>query len=124
MKRCLFLSLFLVLFLSAFASRKSDEPTIKVISPEEFFSVDYSDKQKCFSCVTVEGELIDYCLIKGNINKKNRIYHCPNWRDYGKTKIDLSKGERYFYTEEEAVSNGWREAEYYRDDCQIGLPMR
>lgn len=50
-------------------------------------------------------------LIKGNIsNKGEKIYHCPGQRDYDKTKIDPSKGERYFNTEEEAVAAGWRKA--------------
>ncbi|MCD2183663.1 thermonuclease family protein [Rhizobium sp. GN54] len=49
------------------------------------------------------------CPIKGNINRKNeRIYHVPWSRDYGKTKINVSNGERWFCSEEEALSAGWR----------------
>lgn len=49
------------------------------------------------------------CPIKGNINRKHEhIYHVPWSRDYGKTKINLAKGERWFCTEEEAVAAGWR----------------
>jgi endonuclease YncB( thermonuclease family) len=49
------------------------------------------------------------CPIKGNINKKSeRIYHAPWSRDYAKTKINVSHGERWFCTEEEAVAAGWR----------------
>ncbi len=49
------------------------------------------------------------CPIKGNINRKlEHIYHVPWSKDYGKTRIDLAKGERWFCTEEEAVAAGWR----------------
>ncbi len=49
--------------------------------------------------------------IKGNISSKDeKIYHIPGQRDYKKTIIDESKGERWFATEEEARSAGWRKA--------------
>ncbi len=49
------------------------------------------------------------CLVKGNINRKGeRIYHVPSSRWYDRTKIDLSKGERWFCTEEDAQKAGWR----------------
>ncbi|HET8697346.1 MAG TPA: thermonuclease family protein [Gammaproteobacteria bacterium] len=48
--------------------------------------------------------------IKGNISLDGgrRIYHVPGSRDYDSTKIDESKGERWFCTEEEARQAGWR----------------
>ena len=47
--------------------------------------------------------------IKGNINKDGeKIYHIPNSRCYRSTKIDIENGERWFRTEEEAFSFGWR----------------
>ncbi|MFL8968624.1 hypothetical protein GUI37_04590 [Helcococcus kunzii] len=50
-------------------------------------------------------------LIKGNINRKGeKIYHLPGMRDYDKTKINTSKGERWFRTEQEAINAGWRRA--------------
>ncbi len=49
------------------------------------------------------------CNIKGNINSKGEhIYHAPGTRSYGATRIDESKGERWFCSEEEARSAGWR----------------
>lgn len=50
------------------------------------------------------------CLIKGNIsiNTGERIYHVPGGQYYGRTKISLAKGERWFCTEEEALAAGWR----------------
>lgn len=49
------------------------------------------------------------CQIKGNISSKGeRIYHLPGGRYYGVTKIDESKGERWFCTEPEAQEAGWR----------------
>jgi endonuclease YncB( thermonuclease family) len=49
------------------------------------------------------------CKIKGNISSKGkRIYHVPGSRWYNRTKIDESKGERWFCSEEEAQAAGWR----------------
>jgi endonuclease YncB( thermonuclease family) len=50
------------------------------------------------------------CPIKGNISLEGkRIYHTP-WgsRHYGRTKINISKGERWFCSEREALDAGWR----------------
>jgi endonuclease YncB( thermonuclease family) len=49
------------------------------------------------------------CQIKGNINSKgDRIYHVPGSRSYGATRINESKGERWFCSEAEAKAAGWR----------------
>ena len=49
------------------------------------------------------------CAIKGNISKSGtRIYHVPGGRFYGQTRINTSKGERWFCTEAEARAAGWR----------------
>lgn len=49
--------------------------------------------------------------IKGNISSSGeKIYHVPGQRDYAKTVIDESKGERWFATEAEAQAAGWRKA--------------
>lgn len=51
------------------------------------------------------------CQIKGNISSKGeRIYHVPGGRWYSATKIDESKGERWFCSEAEALAAGWRRA--------------
>lgn len=51
------------------------------------------------------------CVIKGNISRKGeKIYHMPFQTDYERTGIDESKGERWFCTEGEARSAGWRRA--------------
>jgi hypothetical protein len=39
-----------------------------------------------------------------------RIYHVPGQRYYGKVVISWSKGERWFCTEQEAVTADWRKA--------------
>jgi hypothetical protein len=49
------------------------------------------------------------CPIKGNISSEH-IYHMPGQRDYCKTVIDESKGERWFCSPEEAEAAGWRAA--------------
>lgn len=49
------------------------------------------------------------CLIKGNISSGNkRIYHVPGSASYADTRIDESKGERWFCSEDEARAAGWR----------------
>ncbi|MFH7326439.1 thermonuclease family protein [Desulfurivibrio sp. C05AmB] len=49
------------------------------------------------------------CLIKGNINRQgDKIYHVPGGRYYEQTKIDESRGQRWFCSEEEAGAVGWR----------------
>ena len=51
------------------------------------------------------------CSIKGNISRKGeKIFHVPGGRWYGRTKIDTTKGERMFCTEQEAISAGWRKS--------------
>jgi endonuclease YncB( thermonuclease family) len=50
------------------------------------------------------------CLIKGNISRSGRIYHLPGQRDYDQTRIDPTRGERWFCTEAEARAAGWRRA--------------
>ena len=48
------------------------------------------------------------CNIKGNIGSSGkRIYHVPGGRYYGRTRIDTSRGERWFCTEGEARAAGW-----------------
>ena len=49
------------------------------------------------------------CKIKGNISKGGkRIYHLPGGRFYDQTRINTSQGERWFCSESEAQSAGWR----------------
>lgn len=51
------------------------------------------------------------CKIKGNISSsREKIYHVPGGRYYTVTKIDLSKGERWFCTETQARNAGWRKS--------------
>jgi len=56
-----------------------------------------------------QNDVLEECLIKGNIGKGGtRIYHVPGSQHYSRTKISLSKGERWFCSEAEAQSAGWR----------------
>ena len=49
------------------------------------------------------------CPIKGNISSNgDRIYHAPWSRSYSRTRVDESKGERWFCDEAEALAAGWR----------------
>jgi endonuclease YncB( thermonuclease family) len=55
------------------------------------------------------GEPEPDCAIKGNISSDGeRIYHVPGQRYYGVTRINASTGERWFCTEAEAHTAGWR----------------
>ena len=49
------------------------------------------------------------CQIKGNISSSGeRIYHVPGGQYYNRTKITMSKGEKWFCSEDEALASGWR----------------
>lgn len=50
------------------------------------------------------------CIIKGNISSSGRIYHMPHNGDYANTRINEARGERWFCSEAEAQSAGWRAA--------------
>jgi endonuclease YncB( thermonuclease family) len=64
---------------------------------------------KPVSVAPSDGESVwDDCEIKGNISDAGKIYHLPGTSSYARTKIDESKGERWFCTEEEAKLAGWR----------------
>lgn len=53
------------------------------------------------------------CNIKGNISESGeRIYHLPGQEFYSRTRISLSRGERWFCSESEARSAGWRRAQH------------
>lgn len=59
---------------------------------------------------TTQAESAD-CAIKGNISSSGeKIFHVQGCGSYDKTAIDESKGERWFCSEDEAVSAGWRKA--------------
>jgi endonuclease YncB( thermonuclease family) len=48
------------------------------------------------------------CLIKGNVGRSGRIYHLPGSASYQRTRVDGSRGERWFCSEDEARAAGWR----------------
>ena len=51
------------------------------------------------------------CSIKGNISVSGeKIYHIFGCGSYAKTRIDEQRGERWFCSETEAKSAGWRKA--------------
>ena len=50
------------------------------------------------------------CVIKGNISSNGRIYHVPGQEHYDRTRINTSRGERWFCSESEARAAGWRKA--------------
>ena len=48
------------------------------------------------------------CPIKGNISGRGRVYHMPWSPWYARVRINTGKGERWFCSEAEAQSAGWR----------------
>ena len=50
------------------------------------------------------------CLIKGNISQSGHIYHVPGAENYDRTRINESRGERWFCSEADARAAGWRRA--------------
>jgi endonuclease YncB( thermonuclease family) len=50
------------------------------------------------------------CRIKGNISGNGQLYHLPGTAGWAQTRIDLSKGERWFCTVAEAEAAGWQRA--------------
>ena len=52
------------------------------------------------------------CNIKGNISFETdeRIYHVPGQDHYDATRISRQHGERWFCSEQEARSAGWRKS--------------
>lgn len=50
----------------------------------------------------------DGCPIKGNISARGQIYHTPYSQYYDKTRINTTRGERWFCSEDEALAAGWR----------------
>ena len=55
--------------------------------------------------------MLEGCPIKGNISSSGeKIYHVPGGQYYGRTKITKTKGEKWFCSEKEALSRGWRKS--------------
>ncbi|WP_279483562.1 thermonuclease family protein [Aureimonas sp. SK2] len=69
----------------------------------------WRDGERLRSEQVASGQPAD-CPIKGNVSGENRIYHSPGQENYGRTRIDTSKGERWFCSAAEAEAAGWRPA--------------
>lgn len=83
---------------------------------ERFVPTDYS-RQPVDDCIKSAGVRAlptpaagSGCTVKGNISESGKVYHLPGTRDYERTRIDESRGERWFCTVEEARTEGWRPA--------------
>ncbi len=53
----------------------------------------------------------DGCPIKGAVGTDGKVYVLPWSREYDRTKVRTGRGERWFCSEQEARSAGWRLAE-------------
>jgi endonuclease YncB( thermonuclease family) len=70
----------------------------------------FREKKWATAAGGAEADRARACPIKGNISGRNRIYHLPWQRDYGRVRIDERRGERWFCNEGEAEGAGWRRA--------------
>lgn len=78
--------------------------------PWEFRS-SQRDSSQAVSLLSSSAQSASNCSIKGNINTKGeRIYHVRGQRHYSETRINTARGERWFCSEAEARSAGWRKA--------------
>lgn len=50
------------------------------------------------------------CVIKGNVSGQRKLYHLPECPSYDSVIIEVSKGQRWFCSEEEALEAGWVKA--------------
>ena len=73
---------------------------------------DGPDRSRSVAAASEPGQSTGGCQIKGNISRYNdeRIYHVPGGEFYDATRINPAKGERWFCSEEEARSAGWRKS--------------
>ncbi|EIE27033.1 putative nuclease domain protein, partial [Coccomyxa subellipsoidea C-169] len=60
-----------------------------------------------FSC-RADTDQSSKCAIKGNISSYGKIYHVPGSNAYESVRINVSSGERWFCSREEAEQAGWR----------------
>jgi hypothetical protein len=51
------------------------------------------------------------CPIKGHLSGSAKIYVLPWSADYHRVRISKARGERWFCSEQEAISAGWRPIE-------------
>ena len=59
-------------------------------------------------------KIADHNLVKGNISKSGKkIYQVPGSKYYRKTKIDKSKGEKWFCSVYDAREHGWKSYREY-----------
>lgn len=58
---------------------------------------------------TEEAPQVD-CNIKANVSGKDKIYHLPGGAYYDRIKIDLTQGDFYACSEDEAISKGFRKS--------------
>ncbi len=103
-----------------FATSYTYPPDIKY--QEEFLAAEREARENKFglweACPVVASPTVQAqetqntdCNIKGNINTSGeKIYHLPGCSSYDKTQIDEERGERWFCSEEEAQTAGWRKA--------------
>ena len=65
-----------------------------------------------FLIISSNRNLFSGCNVKGNISVSSgaKFYHIQGMPEYEITRINTSKGERFFCSESEAIANGWSKA--------------
>jgi hypothetical protein len=99
---------------SRYTSVATKGPTLRGSDPEGI--VKASDRAKAqhlgiFSSVCrSQTPSNPQCQIKGNNRDGNQTYHLPECKNYQQTIIDLSYGDQWFCSEQEALAAGFAKA--------------
>jgi endonuclease YncB( thermonuclease family) len=73
------------------------------------YSVPIGSQKTLLTPASSQAAPVTGCVIKGNLNREGEcIYHVPGGRFYARTRIDESKGERWYCTAQEAEAAGCR----------------
>lgn len=75
--------------------------------PSDYRAAQRSEAQLLGS---VQGPPDPNCSIKGNISSGGKIFHVEGQENYEMTRVDETKGERWFCSSQEALQAGWRPA--------------
>ncbi len=80
------------------------------VPPSEYQN--YNNQTAVSGCPQGCTSHVSGCDIKGNISYDTgeKIFHVPGQEFYYDTKINPDYGERWFCTEQEAISSGWRKS--------------
>lgn len=97
---------------SSVSAQQKCQENLSSYSSTGSYYCDSTGKAIKYEISTIEPVDTVDCKIKGNISfsTSEKIYHMPGQEFYDETSIDTSYGEKWFCSESEAISAGWRKA--------------